>query len=62
MQAAQKIPEARRVKFDELRRTLQYVEASWARRNEAYEFFSAACIVVFSASALYLFRIVILAE
>jgi hypothetical protein len=62
MQAAQKDPEARRAKFNELRRTLQYVEANRARRNEAYEFFSAACPVVFSSSALYRFGIVVLCQ
>ena len=30
-------------KFDELRRMLQYVEASRTKRNEAYEAFSSAC-------------------
>jgi hypothetical protein len=38
-----KSSKARRAKFDELRRTLQYVEASRAKRNEAYEAFSATC-------------------
>ena len=38
-QAAQKISKARRAKFDELRRTLQYVEAKSFERNEAYESF-----------------------
>jgi hypothetical protein len=33
--------EARRAKFDEPRRTLQYGEASRAKYNEAYEAFSS---------------------
>jgi hypothetical protein len=42
-QAAQKHSEARPAELDELRRTLQYVEANRASSNEAYEGFSAAC-------------------
>jgi hypothetical protein len=38
-----KISEARHAKFEELKRTFQYVEASRAKRNEAYESFSATC-------------------
>jgi hypothetical protein len=40
-QAAQKDSKARPAKFDELRRTFQYVEANRAKRNEAYEAFSS---------------------
>ena len=39
LQAAQKEPEARRAKFDELRRTLQYVEASRACATKPMVFF-----------------------
>ncbi len=42
LQAAQKASGTRRAKFDELRRTLQYVETRRAKRNEVYEAFSAA--------------------
>jgi hypothetical protein len=34
-----RISDTRRAKFDELRRTLQYVEASRAKCNEVYESF-----------------------
>ena len=41
MQTAQKDSEARRAKFDELRRTLQYVEASRASAPKPMRFFSS---------------------
>src|SRR5919112_349393 len=41
LQAAQKISEARRAKFDELRRTLQYVEASRASATKHMSLFSS---------------------
>jgi hypothetical protein len=44
MQAAQETSEARRVKFDELRPTLQYVEASRANAT-THESFSAALLI-----------------
>ena len=44
MQAAQKISEGRRVKLDELRRTLQYVEASRASATNPMNLFSSLLI------------------
>jgi hypothetical protein len=41
LQAAQKDSEARRAKFDELRRTPQYVEASRASATKHLSFFSS---------------------
>ena len=41
LQAAQKISEARRAKFDELRRTLQYVEANRASATKHMSLFSS---------------------
>jgi hypothetical protein len=41
LQAAQKIAEARRAKFDELRRTLQYVEANRASATKHMSLFSS---------------------
>ena len=44
MQGAQKISEGRRVKLDELRRTLQYVEASRASATNPMSLFSSLLI------------------
>jgi hypothetical protein len=44
MQAAQKISKARRAKFDELRRTLQYVEASRASATTPMSLFNSLLI------------------
>ncbi len=44
MQGAQKISEGKRVKLDELRRTLQYVEASRASATNPMSLFSSLLI------------------
>jgi hypothetical protein len=53
LQAAQKISEARRAKFDERRRTWAVRCSEAIERNEAYESFQQPALLVFCGGFLY---------